>query len=117
MPPKKTPPKQAAGLSSNPVKKIESFSLRLEEEKYLKLKALAEETNLKLVDLGRIAVDALLDYTEHHHGRLTLPLNLNQEFYTIEQIQHYLQTHPAAAEHPTPYSLAKNTPPDAPEKP
>jgi len=92
------------------MRKIESFSLRLEEEKYIKLKHLADSTNLKLVDLGRIAIDALLDYTDHHHGRLILPLNLRQEFHTPEQIQQLLQLHPRAAENLAPYQAPKPEP-------
>lgn len=60
--------------------KIEGFMIRIAADKHSRLKELSDRTGLKLTDLGRVAVDGLLDYVEAHNGKLPLPLDFSTFF-------------------------------------
>jgi hypothetical protein len=75
---KKMSAEQKKGVYPISMGKIESFSLRLEAEKYNRLKKLADSMGLKLVDMGRIAVDGLLDYADAHDGQVMLPIDFTR---------------------------------------
>ena len=72
--------------------------VRIDAETHTKLKELADKMGLKLVDLGRIALDGLLDYADANGGRLTLPLDFTTAFTEIQTLLdkiERLQNHPA----------------------
>lgn len=82
--------------------------IRIDSDKHLRLKELSDKTGLKLVDLGRAAVDGLLDYAEASGGKITLPIDFNQPTQTLESIAnalglHKIQPLQAVAEDPQPY--------------
>lgn len=58
--------------------KTEGFMIRIDPQKHNELKDLADSLGLKLVDLGRLAVDGLLEYAHAHDGQIVLPLRFNR---------------------------------------
>ena len=58
--------------------KTEGFMIRINAQKHAELKKLAERLNLKLVDLARLSVDALLDYANENNGEIRLPLKFDR---------------------------------------
>lgn len=53
--------------------------LRLTEDTHNALRDLGQSTGIPTATLGALAVQALLDYAEAHHGRLIFPLSFDPD--------------------------------------
>jgi hypothetical protein len=62
------------------VKPKVNFSIRLPADQKERLRALAERTSLDPSDLIRIAVAALLEHADAHHGKILLPVDFDEAF-------------------------------------
>jgi hypothetical protein len=65
--------------------KVEAFMIRIDSDKHNRLKQLSKSLNLKMVDLGRLAIDGLLDYAEAHEGRIMLPIDFKSGWTQIRK--------------------------------